>query len=82
MYLPNFNLDTLGTIPFSSRRSSQATMETNGRTLTGGSNLEVFPRQPRARPVREGWRGSAMTVRWASERQAGGEGQGACEKVS
>lgn len=23
-------------------------METNGRTLTGGSNLEVFPGQPRA----------------------------------
>jgi len=60
-------------------------METNGRTLTG-SNLEVFPGQPRARPVREGWRGSAMTVRWASERQAGGRAGGwrqdACEKVS
>lgn len=58
IYLPNFNLDTLGTIPFSSRRSGQATMETNGRMLTGGSNLEVFPGQPRARPVRaDGERG-------------------------
>lgn len=71
----------LGTIPFSSRRSGQATMETNGRTLTGGSNLEVFPGQPRARPVR-GVRESTMTLRWArSVRPARGQ-ENACEKVS
>lgn len=76
IYLPNFNLDTRHNTVLI-QESGQATMETNGRTLTGGSNLEVFPGQPRASGREEegrgegGW-GSAMTVRRArSVRPAG-----------
>lgn len=85
-YIPLTSIWILGTIPFSSRRSGQATMETNGRTLTGGSNLEVFPGQPRAsgREEEEGRGEGDEEVRWLYDGQgvSGLRGGRGCEKVS